>query len=241
MQRSQFVAESSYIAGLENGANIELEPSLAKTVKALAADPTGHADDGTPVARTRHGAFKASDVVRWLQAFPNPDQMRAQIAEAPDSLMTVFIRNLLRNELLLRAADSAKVTLDSAEQANLYTSFAAILQNTWAGLRVAPHIVADSAKTETERAALIPARIDGYLDRLVKGEEQFVEVPQPLAQALRTKYDWKINAAGIDRAVAAATAIRAKEDSTRAAAQPKSAVPMPPATPDTGTPPGARK
>ena len=240
LERAQFVAESTYIMALEAGGKIELEPSLAKTVKAVAADPEGHDDDGTTVARTRHGTFKASDVAKAILGHPQQDQLRGQIAQAPDSVLPMFVRSLLRNELLSRAADSAKVTVDSTEMAGLYNSFGAILQNAWAGLRVSPHMVADSARTPQERAALIPTRIDGYMDRLIKGQEQFVEVPAPLAQALRKKFDWKINAAGIDRAVQSATAIRAREDSLRSAASPKSAVPMP--TPkDSGTPPAGKQ
>jgi hypothetical protein len=241
VQRAQFIAESTFITGLETGGKIELEPSLAKTVKAVAADPVGHEDDGTAVAKTRFGTFRAKYVARWIQGFPNPDQVRASVAQAPDSVIPLFMRQLLRSEFLLRAADSAKVTMDSTEQAGLYSSFAAILQNAWAGLRVSPHMVADSAKTDAEKAVLIPARIDGYMDRLIKGQEQFVEVPAPLAQALRSKFDWKINAAGIDRAVQSATTIRAREDSLRAAASPKSAVPMPTPPGDSGTPPAGRQ
>ena len=233
IQRQRFVAESTYISQLESSAKVELEPNLAKTVKAVAQDPTAHTGDGTTVARTRHGPFKASDVARWMQGFPQPDQLRAQVAQAPDSVMPVFVRQLLRNVLILAAAESAKVTIDSTERAEIYRSFGTILQNAWAGLRIAPSMVADSAKTKDERAKLIPARVDGYFNRLVKGQEQFVEVPAPLAQALRKKYDWKVNSAGLDRAVQAAQAIRAKEDSTRAAAMPKSAVPMPTPPPDT--------
>lgn len=67
----------------------------------------------------------------------------------------------------------------------------------------------------------------------MKGQEQFVEVPPPLASAVRKKYSWKINPAGLDRAVEQATALRAKADSAAAAAAPPSAVPMPGAAVDT--------
>jgi hypothetical protein len=229
--RQRVVAESTYITGIENGAKITMEPTLAKTVKAIAADPSAHTDDGTVVAKSVMGSFKASDVVRWLNGFPNPDQIRSQIAQAPDSLMTTLVRNLLRNELILRAADSAKVDVDSTERAEIYKSFAAIVQNSLAGLRITSTNLADSAKTKAERERIVPARIEAYFQRLVNGQEQFVEVPQPLVQALRKKYEWKVNSAGLDRSVQAAQAIRAKEDSAKALALPKSAVPMPSAPP----------
>lgn len=238
LQRQKFVSESTYITGLEDGAKIALEPSLAKTVKAVAADMAGHADDGTVVAKSRLGSFTAAKVVKWMGGAPNQDQLRAQIAQAPDSLMSTLVRNLIRSELILAAADSAKVDLDSTEKADVYKSFAAVVQNSMSGLRVSGAALADSAKTKDERAKVVPARVNAYFNRLVNGQEQFVEIPQPLVQMLRKKYDWKINSAGMDRAVQAAQAIRAKEDSSRAAAMPKSAVPMPSAPP---TPPDTSK
>ncbi|MCC6318419.1 MAG: peptidylprolyl isomerase [Gemmatimonadaceae bacterium] len=232
VQRQRTVSESTYITGLENAAKITIEPTVAKTVKALAADPAAHEDDNTAVAKSTLGTFRASDVVRWLNGFPNPDQVRSQIAGAPDSVMQLLVRQLLRNELILKAADSAKVTVDSTERAEIYKSFAAIVQNAFAGLRITQSNLQDSAKTKAEREKIVPARIDGYFSRLVNGQEQFVEIPQPVVQALRKKYEWKVNAAGLDRAVQAAQAIRAKEDSAKAAAMPKSAVPMPGGQPD---------
>jgi hypothetical protein len=64
-------------------------------------------------------------------------------------------------------------------------------------------------------------------------------VPSPLQIVLMNKYDSKVNAAGIDRAVERAQKIRVVADSTRAANQPKSAVPLPGAAgPAAGAPSG---
>ncbi|MGQ0767263.1 MAG: peptidylprolyl isomerase [Gemmatimonadota bacterium] len=234
IQRSRQVSESTFISNLETGGKVELKPTLARTVKAVAADPAAHERDRTVVATSKLGDFTGADVNRWIAGFPNPDQVRAQIGQAPDSVMGIFVRNLMRNALLVAAADSAGVAVDSTEKENIYRSFGALLANAWAGLRVAPSIIADSAKTEEERKRIVPSRIDTYVDNLVKGTEQFVEIPSPLAMAVRRKYDWKVNAAGLDRAIASATTIRAKEDSARASAMPPSAVPMPAPAPDTG-------
>jgi hypothetical protein len=233
VQRQRFVAESTFITNLENGAKIELDPTHPRTVKEVAQNPASHESDGTALAKYRYGTYKASQLAQWMQGAPNMDQMRMQIGQAPDSLLTTFVRNLLRSELITAAADSAKVQLDTAETSEVYKSFASILSSAWAGLRIAPRMVADSAKTLEDRRKLIPGRIDAYFGRLLTGQEQFIEIPAPLSQAVRRKYDWKISSAGLDRAVAAAQIIRAREDSARAAAMPKSAVPMPGAPGDT--------
>jgi hypothetical protein len=102
-----------------------------------------------------------------------------------------------------------------------------MVANTWSGLNISPNRLADSAKTVAERERLAAARVDNYLDRLLTKDEQFIPVQPPLESALHSKYDFKINAAGIDRALERAQRIRAVADSTRAAQQPQSAVPLP--------------
>jgi parvulin-like peptidyl-prolyl isomerase len=236
-KRQRFVAESTFITGLEAEGKIEVKADAAKTVKAVAADPSAHEKDRTVVATSKLGNFTAASVARWIGGFPNPDQIRGQIAQAPDSLMKTFVLNLLRNELILDAAEKAKVTVDSAETAEIRSSFQALVGNVWAGLNITPNALADSAKTTADKQRLAASRIAEYLTKLVNGEAQFIEVPAPLVDALHKKYDWKVNAAALDAAVAAAQPIRAKADSARAAQMPPSAVPVPGATPpaDTGT------
>ncbi|MEO7965140.1 MAG: hypothetical protein ABIT38_14640, partial [Gemmatimonadaceae bacterium] len=85
-----------------------------------------------------------------------------------------------------------------------------------------------------ERQRVAAGRIDAYIGQLMKGEAQFVEIPSPLATALHKKYEWKVNSAALEKAVAAAQPIRAKSDSSRASQAPPSAVPMPGATPPAG-------
>lgn len=239
-QRQRFVAESTYITGLETEGKVDVKETAAKTVKAVAADPNEHENDRTVVATSRLGNFTAAQVARWINGFPNPDQIRGQIAQAPDSLMKTFVLNLLRNELILDAAEKANVTTDSAETAEIRNSFKGLVGNVWAGLGIAPSALGDSAKNKGEKARLAASRIDEYLGRLVNGEAQFVEVPAPLVQALHKKYDWKINSAALDKAVADAQPIRAKADSARASQTPPSAVPVPGATPPSADT-GARK
>ena len=63
-----------------------------------------------------------------------------------------------------------------------------------------------------------------------------MNIPEPVSAALRKKYESRVVAAGIERALERATKIRQVADSTRAAQQPASAVPMPGAAPTAPTP-----
>jgi hypothetical protein len=136
---------------------------------------------------------------------------------------------------------------------NLYGSVGQLVQQIWTAMGVDPKMLADSAKNTAEKERLAAARVDAYLDRMMAGQAQVLTFPVPLKKMLDAKYESSVNAQGVDRATERAQKVRASVDSTRAANQPKSAVPMPgmgappagarppepqpqqPATPPTGT------
>lgn len=221
-------AASAFVSGVDSAGRVEFRPNLARTVKAVAADPDEHRGDRTVVATSVLGDFTAGDVARWIKAMDRSEQARAQIQQSPDSALPDFVRYLVRNELLLRQADSADVQLEPAEIASIRDAFRGLVRNTWAGLRVSPHLLADSAATPQERERMAAERVDAYLERLLLEQEGYVEIPPPLATAVRERFDSRVNTAGLTRAVESAQRIRATADSARAAAQPKSAVPTPP-------------
>jgi hypothetical protein len=118
----------------------------------------------------------------------------------------------------------------------------------WQTLGVDPKTLADSAKTQAEKERFAASRVDAYLDRMMGGTAQVLNVPAPLKKMLDSKYESSVNSQGLDRAVERAQKLRTSADSARAASQPKSAVPMPgvppggqaePAPPSGGEPPAA--
>lgn len=220
-------AQSTFFANVEKAGNVAVKPNAPKVVKEVAADLDGHRRDRTSVASSTLGNFTAGDVARWINGWSQRDQLRGELQQAPDSLMPDFVKRLIVNELLLKQADSAGIELDTAEVSSVRQAFKGLVRNTWAGLRVAPELLADSAKTEAERIRVAAARVDAYLTRLLTQQEGYVEVPPPLAEALREKYDYSIKPAGLQRALELAQRTRAAADSARAASQPRSAVPVP--------------
>ena len=242
-ERGVQLAESTYFAKLENAAKVQVKPDAPKTVKAVVADLRGNLDNKTVVATSTAGDFTAGRMAKWIAAYPPQAQLPQQIAGAPDSVIPNMVRNFLRNELFLKQADSAKIQLDTAELNQIHRDFATMVGATWAGLGVDPKTLADSAKTASAKERVASARVEAYLDNLLTRDARFVDVPKPLEVVLHDKYDAKVNEAGLDRALERAAKVRATLDSTRAANQPPSAVPMPqqmrPGQPPAGQQPGA--
>jgi peptidyl-prolyl cis-trans isomerase D len=142
-----------------------------------------------------------------------------------------LIRNFVKNELVLKQADSAKIVIDPAEITQLHTSFLNAVHSAWSQLGVTPVSLTDSAKTESDREKLAAKRVDEYFGRMVQEQAPFVQVPTPLSNILRSKYKYSFNDAGFDRTVQEASKIRNSADSARTAGQPATAVPLNPAAP----------
>ncbi len=236
------VAESTYLAKLEQSGKIEVKKGAVATVRALGNDPDAYRRDNTVLATSTAGKFTASRLVGWLETLPPQARVLDQIKQSPDSLIVQLVRNFVKNELVLKQADSAKVQIDSAEMNQLHSSFINAVRNAWASLGIAPQSLADSAKSEDAREKLAIKRIDDYFQRMVQEQAPFVPVPTPLANVLREKYKYSFNDAGFDRAVQEASKIRSSADSARSASQPQTAVPLglqPRAPTGSSTPPSA--
>ena len=230
-------AESTYLANMEKSANVDVKAKGPAIVRSVSADLAGHRDDRAVVASSSAGDLRASRVAQMISSIPQPNQsqLRQTIAQVPDSMLNQFIRSLVRQDLLVQKADSAKLGPDSTELSQMRTAFNGAVQMAWQQLGVAPQMLADSGSSEADRERVAASRIEQYMNALLAGQAQFVQIPDPVEQLLKKEYDSKIVDAGLDRAVERATAMRAVNDSSRAGQpRPPSAVPMPGAPPAPG-------
>lgn len=220
-------AESTYGANLEKAAKITIKPEAAKTVRAIAADLDAYRDDRTTVATSNKVDMTGAKVAKWMAAYPAQTQIREKLQQLPDSVMGLFAKQLIVNEMMLMAADSAKIGLDSGEKAGIRQVFVNSVWASYNGLGVAPASLADSGKTVSAREKIAAARIEKFMDALLANKAQFVDVSEPVSRALHAKFDARVVTAGIDRAVTEAQKAVAKADSAKAKNMPQSAVPAP--------------
>jgi hypothetical protein len=240
--KSVAAAESTYLAKLEQAGRIEIKKGAATTVRALGNDPDAYRHDNTVLATSTAGKFTSARLVGWLETLPPQARVLDQIKQSPDSLLVQLVRNFVKNELVLKQADSAGIKVDSAELNQIHSSFLNAVHTDWAQLGITPQSLSDSAKSDGEREKLVAHRVDDYFTRMVQEAAPFVSVPTPLSNVLRAKYKYSFNDAGVDRAVQEAARIRSSADSARSAAQPPTAVPLNPAGPPaSSTPPSVKK
>lgn len=238
-------AESTYLAKLEKDAGVTVKGDAAISVKAVAIDLEAHFADNTVIATMRGGDYTGATLAKLLRTIPQKAQLLQQLQSAPDTVIVAqFLKPVLRTELLVREADKRKIVPDTALISNVHRTFFNMLKGAWNGLGVAPSML-DSARTATpeDRAKRAGDLVESYMDRLIKQEMNFVEVPPPLEAALRTKFKYEIDKAGIDRAVEKAQKVRSAADSAKASNEPASSVPVPgaPAAAPATAKPGIKK
>lgn len=237
-QRNAAIADSVYLSTSETNAKVELVSGAAIKAKAIARDPIGYRKDNAAIAKYKGGELTAKEFSDWLSAYPPQSQVRPQLIAAPDSLAEKFVKQIVRNELMLRAADSMKVEIDSAELANIKLNYLNAVTQSWSALGIEPTKLADSAKAGGEKGAIAANRIETFFDKLVKNEAQFVDIPYKVARAAQGKFSFNINDAGLDKAVERAQSVRATADSLRVQqGQPGAAGGPPAGGPPAGAPP----
>ena len=248
-QRNVAIAESTYLAKVEKANEVTLVSGVSIKAKAIARDPLGHSKDSDKLASYKGGELKASEFADWVAAYPPQSQIGQQLLAANDTLVEKFVKQIVRNELVLRQADSAKAVIDTAELSNLYLNFKNAVTQTWTALGVDPSKLADSAKAPAggDKEKIAAYRVESFFDKLIKSEVQFIDVPYPVARALQSKYSYVVNDAGLDKVIERAKTVRATADSVRAQKNPAPGAAAPGMAPfpkrDSGmaTPPPAKK
>jgi hypothetical protein len=222
-------AESTFVTNLQTNGKIQLRPDAGTVARAVLEDPDAHSKDDSPLATSTAGTFTAGRMARWLQAMPPnmQQQQKMRMHGAPDSVVGNFVKQFVTNELVIKAADDAKMGPTAQEMQQLRQGFITSRDAAWLQLRIDPKSLADSAKTTGERERFAAARIDAYMDKLVSGQAQFVQVPDAISHVLRSQYGASINGPGLDHAVEKAIKAHAAADAARRAKEPPSVVPMP--------------
>jgi len=220
-------AENTYLEGLEKANKVEIKPGTSGTVRSVVEYPSGHMEDKTVLATSNIGKLTAAYLARWMETFPPQAQVAERIKTAPDSVLPTFVKNFVRNELVLHSADSAKMAPDSTQLKDIRRMFTAALTGAWTALNVEPGNLAAAAKSKSDRQKLAAQRVEEYVGKLLAQQAQYVDVTQPVQNVLREKYDYSINPDAIDQVLLEAAKIRLATDSTAKAAQPGSVVPVP--------------
>jgi PPIC-type peptidyl-prolyl cis-trans isomerase-like protein len=229
--------DSVYMDSLAQMRQIKIARSAPAAMRAAGEDPDAARRSNKTLVSYKGGELTLGEFMRWVQALP--PQYVAQLKQADDSMLNQFARILTQNVLLLEQADSAKIRVTPEEWQGLQSRYRAQLDTLRAEMGLDSAALGDSGAASAERNKVAALKVDKYFDQLIEGKSRLRPLPSALATVLRERFSWRVNDAGINRAVELAVAERAK-DSTKTAG-PLQPAPGPAPVPGVGAGPADRK
>ncbi|MEO8139805.1 MAG: peptidylprolyl isomerase [Gemmatimonadota bacterium] len=212
---------------VDGGAPANMREAIANHAEAMHSQKSLATYDG--------GMLTVAQFMRWSNAL-GPTWGRDLVGR-PDSTLIQFARLIAQNQLLLQQADSAGIVVTPLEWAGMQARYHGQLDTLRMGLDLYGSDMTDSANTTADRVRVASIKVESYWDRIASGALRPRPIPPQLAATLRESGNFKVNRAGLDRAVELAKVLKAKADSSAQAPQavpnqpPAGAAPFSPAPP----------
>ena len=128
---------------------------------------------------------------------------------------------VVQRQLLLEQADSAGIGLTTDDWTMMRVQQDSALALLASVLNLSAQTLRDSAATPVARAGFAQSRVQDYLERVVRGRARFYPIPPFLGATLRARGTWRVDQAGIRRALEQAKELRAGSDSLTAQGAPR--------------------
>ncbi|HVO36066.1 MAG TPA: peptidylprolyl isomerase [Gemmatimonadales bacterium] len=228
--------DSLFVDSLNKHANIKVKSSAPAAARFAAQNMREAKRSGRVVATYTGGRLTEADLARWMQAFG--PQTLGMIGQAPDSTLSLFVKNIARNAMLIHTAQEEHIQLTKADRDSIRDAYRADLSYMIQRLGVSPESLATDTAPRQARAQMVARRVQAFFDDIITNSprHQFFDVQPYLADVLRSRYPWSVSPLGVDRALAKAQQLRGPATPTPA---PASAAPSPtgPTQPAPGGPP----
>jgi hypothetical protein len=209
-QRAAVHLDSLYMDSLADENRIEVLSDAPVNMRTAAQSPDDARNSSKPLVRFRGGQLTVRDYVRWIRALP--PQYTSQLKSGDDSMLVRFARILTQNVLLLRQADSAKITVSPDEWATMKQRYQTQLDTLKGEMGLDSSDVTNSAVSEGERDKVAEFKVDRYFDQLIAGKQHLRPLPSALATLLRDRLPYRVYDAGVSRSVEIATELKSKAD-----------------------------
>lgn len=199
-------AESIFVAGIEEPADVQIADGGLQRARELAGDAgatLSSREANQPITRYQGGTYTAQEYREFL--LNQPEQVRQQIEMASEDQLGELLRNLTRGELLVEEARDRGIVLESEEVDEIqreireqYRSMAGLL-----GL-------ADITPEEGEDLnAAVERRVNEVINGIIRGEQDVFPLGN-LSTPLREHFGAGLNTSAMDRVADRITALRAE-------------------------------
>jgi peptidyl-prolyl cis-trans isomerase C len=221
-------AESTYVAGLMDAADLQVQESEYETVRQLAQTPNmalnRRARDRS-IVKFAGGSLTLGDLQDWILSRSGP--YRGQIRDANDQQLNAFLRDLTRERLLIRAARVEGIQVSQARRDSVSSAIRSSVREVARQLGIL-HIQPREGQSMDQAADSVVLDV---LRQIVGGQREVIPMGG-VSFILRKQFPSQINPAGLDRTVSLIGELRTRPSTPPAPAMP---APEPDTTaPDTG-------
>lgn len=203
--------DSTYMDSLAGASDIEMESGAAATMRAALAATEESRRSDRAITSYKGGELTVQQFLRWVRALP--PQYLQQLKSADDSTLLRFARVLTQNTLLLREADAAGIRPSELEWKSMERRYFAQLDTLKTEMGLVGADLSDTTVADAERQKVAGIKMEQYFDNLIAGKATLRPLPSALATLLRERLPFRVDQAGITRAVEIAKETKAKADS----------------------------
>jgi PPIC-type PPIASE domain len=206
--------DSLFLDSLTNRSGLTVKGGAPQIVRAAAQNLRAAKSRWRTLASWRGGKLDEGRFATWLEAYGAQTRQAAMDPQVPDSSLREFVKTIARSEMLVRAAEARHIGLTSPQRDSIRARYRSEVGTMIAGMGLAPEsLAADTSVRGATRQQVAARRVDAYLTAITSntGQHQFFDVPAFLADALRARTSWQLNAAGVDRALERARLLRGPE------------------------------
>jgi hypothetical protein len=237
LEQAGNAVDSTFMDSLAKANNIEVKQDAAATMRAALDATEESRRSNTVITSYKGGDLTVQEYLRWVRALP--PQYLHQLKAANDSTLLRFARVLTQNTLLLREADAAGIEPSELEWKTMERRYLSQIDTLKTEMGLAGGDFSDSTVAPDERAKVAGLKMEQYFDNLIAGKTTLRPLPSALASLLRERSKYRIDQAGVTRAMDIAREMKAKADSAAGAGSPVRRAPGGPPIPGPGAMPGA--
>jgi hypothetical protein len=233
--RISAVLDSIYLDSLGRTHGLKVEGGAATRMREAVTSRDKAIVSKDVLVKYDTGALTVADFMRWVTALG--PQWAGDMANRPDSSLIAFARLITQNQLLLLQADSAGITVPTAEWAEMKARYDGQIDSLRILLGLSEKELTDPATNETERRRVAALKVESYWNRLATGTaDRPRPVPAQLGAILRQSTEHRINNTGVSSSLEMARELKAKAEGPGAASAPG----LPPGMPVVNSPGAAQ-
>jgi hypothetical protein len=223
-------AETLFLDQIINSANVQVQAGAVARLREITADPSARmsgSESSQVLVAFQGGSYTAADYRDFLQS--QPTELRGQVEMALDDQLEGFLRDLVRDRLLIAEAERRGITMNPLEIAQAELEIKTELQGLGEALGFASIQQGDASNMQ----GAVTREVMAFLARVVAAEQDLLPLGA-LSVPVRNHYSAEISQDAIQRVV---TRIDEERRTAEAGGTAPAEMTPPPAAPPTNPEP----